>query len=68
MTRQCPFRRPVESHLFTGVSAKRITKVCAVMQALPGVMDDFIANNAEVIAASGHVLESTVAQVFLDNT
>ena len=55
------------THVYRGVSKVDPTKICAVMQALPGVMDDFIANNAEVIAASGHVLESTVAQVFLDN-
>ena len=41
------------------------TKVCAVMQAESGVMEAFIADNAEMIASSGHVLESTVSQVFV---
>jgi hypothetical protein len=37
------------------------------MQADVGVMERFIADNADLIASSGHVLESTVAQVFLDH-
>ena len=37
------------------------------MQAEAGVMERFIADNAELIASSGHVLESTTAQVFLDH-
>ena len=41
------------------------TKVCAVMQAQAGVMEQFIAENAAMIASSGHILESTVSQVFL---
>ena len=52
--------------LYRGVSKDDPTKVCAVMQAKPGVMDAFIADNAELIASSGHVLESTVAQVFVE--
>ena len=35
------------------------------MQAAPGVMEQFIADNSEMIASSGHVLESTVSQVYL---
>ena len=52
--------------LYRGVSKDDPTKVCAVMQAKAGVMDAFIADNAELIASSGHVLESTVAQVFVE--
>ena len=51
--------------LFRGVSKDDPTKVCAVMQAEAGVMEAFIADNADLITSSGHVLESTVAQVFL---
>ena len=51
--------------LYRGVSKDDPTKVCAVMQAKAGVMDAFIANNTDLIASSGHVLESTVSQVFL---
>ena len=52
--------------VYRGVSKDDPTKVCAVMQAKSGVMDAFIADNAELIASSGHVLESTVAQVFVE--
>lgn len=52
--------------LYRGVSKDDPTKVCAVMQAKEGVMDAFIADNAELIASSGHVLESTVSQVFVE--
>ncbi|WP_115019694.1 DUF3764 family protein [Synechococcus sp. UW140] len=51
--------------LYRGVSKDDPTKVCAVMQAEAGVMEAFIADNAEMIASSGHVLESTVSQVFV---
>ena len=53
--------------LFRGVSATDPNKVCAVLQAEAGVMEQFMADNSEMVAASGHVLESTVALVFLDN-
>ena len=52
--------------LYRGVSKDDPTQVCAVMQAKAGVMEAFIADNADLIAASGHVLESTVSQVFVD--
>jgi hypothetical protein len=42
------------------------TKICAVMQAQPGVMAQFMDDHKDTIAASGHVLESTVHQVFVD--
>ena len=35
------------------------------MQAEPGVMEQFMADHTEIIVASGHVLESTVDQVFV---
>jgi len=53
--------------LYRGVSKDDPSQCCAVMQAEAGVMERFIADNAEMIASSGHVLESTVAQVFLDH-
>jgi hypothetical protein len=53
--------------LYRGVSKDDPSRCCAVMQADAGVMERFIADNAELIASSGHVLESTVAQVFLDH-
>ena len=52
--------------LYRGVSKDDSTQVCAVMQAKAGVMGAFIANNADLIAASGHVLESTVSKVFVE--
>ena len=51
--------------LYRGVSREGPSKVCAVMQAAPGVMEQFIADNTDMIVASGHVLESTVSQVFV---
>ena len=51
--------------IYRGVSKEDSTKVCAVMQASPGVMEQFIADNADMIEASGHVIESTISQVFL---
>ena len=41
------------------------SKVCAVMQAMEGVMEQFISENSEMIASSGHVLESTESNIFL---
>ena len=51
--------------LYRGVSKSDPSKVCAVMQAEPGVMEQFIADNTDLIVSSGHVLESTVSEVFL---
>ena len=51
--------------VFRGVDKQDPTKVCVVMQAQPGVIDSFMASNAEMIASSGHVLESTVVSVYL---
>ena len=51
--------------MYRGVSKSDPSKVCAVMQAEPGVMEQFIADNTDMIVSSGHVLESTVSEVFL---
>jgi hypothetical protein len=51
--------------LFRGVDKENPSKVCVVMQAEPGVIDSFMAANAEMIANSGHVLESTVVSVYI---
>ena len=61
-----PFQKTAGiTSLYRGVSKDDPSKVCAVMQAQPGVMEQFIADNTELIVSSGHVLESTVSQVFL---
>jgi hypothetical protein len=57
---------PVFQRLYRGVSPDDPTKICAVMQAKPGVMAQFMDDHKDMIAASGHVLESTVHQVFVD--
>ena len=54
------------SSLYRGVSPDDPTKICAVMQAKPGVMAQFMEDHKDTIAASGHVLESTGHQVFVD--
>ena len=51
--------------LFRGVNKDDPTKVCAVMQAAPGTMDAFMSANAELIASSGHVLESTIDTIYI---
>ena len=51
--------------LFRGVNKDDPTKVCAVMQADPGTMDNFMSTNAELIASSGHVLESTTDTIYI---
>ena len=53
-------------HRSIRVSPDDPTKICAVMQAKPGVMAQFMDDHKDTIAASGHVLESTVHQVFVD--
>ena len=63
-----PFQKTLGiTSLFRGVSKDDPSKVCAVMQALPGVLEQFIADNTDMIASSGHVLESTLTQVFIDS-
>lgn len=51
--------------LYRGVSQDDPTQVCAVMQAKAGVMEQFMADNTDMIVASGHVLESTVSKIYL---
>ena len=41
--------------LYRGVSKENPDQVCAVMQAEPGVMEQFMADHTEIIVASGHV-------------
>ena len=61
-----PFQKAAGiTSLYRGVSKEDPSKVCAVMQAQPGVMEQFIEDNTELIVSSGHMLESTVSQVFL---
>ena len=63
-----PFQKTLGiTSLFRGVSKDDSSKVCAVMQAMPGVLEQFIADNTDMIASSGHVLESTLTQVFIDS-
>ncbi|EAR18142.1 DUF3764 family protein [Synechococcus sp. W2B2] len=63
-----PFQKTLGiTSLFRGVSKDDPSKVCAVMQAMPGVLEQFIADNTDMIASSGHVLESTLTQVFIDS-
>ena len=52
--------------LFRGFSKSDPSKCVAVMRAVPGKLDEFMAANAEMIAQSGHVLESTVVTTYLD--
>ena len=51
--------------LFRGVDKEDPSKVCVVMQAEPGIIESFMASNAEMIANSGHVLESTEVSIFV---
>lgn len=51
--------------LYRGVSKEDPGLVCAVMQAAPGALEGFMAANADLITKSGHILESTVDQVFV---
>ena len=61
-----PFQKTAGiTSLYRGVSKDDPSKVCAVMQAQPGVMEQFVEDNTELSVSSGHVLESTVRQVFL---
>ncbi len=60
-----PFQKAAGiTSLYRGVSKDDPSKVCAVMQAQPGVMEQFIEDNTELIVSSGHVLESPVSHVF----
>jgi hypothetical protein len=54
--------------LYRGVSKDDPNLICAVLQAAPGALESFMAANAEMVAASGHILETTVDQVFLSGS
>lgn len=50
--------------IYRGCSKNEPTQVCAIMKAEAGALDAFMAKNAEMVAASGHVLESTVVSTY----
>lgn len=51
--------------LYRGVSKEDPNLICAVLQAAPGTLERFMAAKADLIVASGHLLETAVDQVFL---
>ena len=52
--------------LFRGVSKVDPSKVCAVQKAPVGVAQKLFEDNKEMIAAAGHVIESTVITAYAD--
>ena len=50
--------------LFRGPRKDDSSKVCVILQAQQGEVDKFMEANAPMIAASGHILESTVVDVY----
>ena len=50
--------------LFRGPRKDNSSKVCVILQARQGEVDKFMEANAPMIAASGHILESTVVDVY----
>ena len=50
--------------LFRGPRKDDASKVCVILQAKEGEVDKFMEANAPMIAESGHVLESTVVEVY----
>ena len=50
--------------LFRGPRTDDASRVCVILQALAGKGDKFMEVNAPMIAESGHVLESTVVEVY----
>ena len=52
--------------LFRGVSKDDSTKCAVLVRAEPGALDKFMEANSEMVAASGHVLDSTVLTTYLD--
>jgi hypothetical protein len=51
--------------LFRGAHKDDPTTCVAILQAAPGKLNEFMAANAEMVAKSGHVLESTVITTYL---
>jgi len=45
--------------IYTGFLKNDPTQICSIMQAEAGRLDASMAENAEIVAASGHVLEPT---------
>ena len=50
--------------LFRGSQKGDESKVCVILQAHEGEVEKFIEANAPMIAASGHVLESTIVNIY----
>ena len=50
--------------LFRGPRKDDVSKVCVILKANEGEVDKFMEANAPMIAESGHVLESTVVDVY----
>ena len=50
--------------LFRGPRTDDESRVCVILQALAGKVDKFMEVNAPMIAESGHILESTVVDVY----
>ena len=50
--------------IYRGFLKNDPTQVCTIMHAEAGRLDVFMAENAEMVAASGHVLESTVVSTY----
>lgn len=50
--------------LFRGPRKDDASKVCVILQAQEGEVDKFMEANAPMIAESGHILESTVVNVY----
>ena len=50
--------------LFRGFRKDDASKVCVILEANEGEVDKFMEANAPMIAESGHVLESTVVDVY----
>ena len=52
-------------HLYHGHSPENEKKVCVVLNCLSeSHMQNFMASSGEDIAASGHILESTVTEIY----
>ena len=50
--------------LFRGSQKGDESKVCVILQAQEGEVEKFMEANASMIAASGHVLESTIVHTY----
>ena len=50
--------------VFRGPLKDDASKVCVILQAQDGQVDKFMGANAAMIAESGHILESTVVNIY----